>query len=177
MVMLCDLVGSTALSARFDPEDLREERVEDTSERFSAYCGLWVGHLTRCEPVPMRQLAKLFLRETTARPDCPEAVIVAPQCRHHQRRRGHGDGAADELWRPVYQRDPLFWPISEVVCDPAASVSGHERCCRPGLCDPASRRTTPLQRLIERDFKDVGQPEKRQIVRENITQLYGFDLD
>ncbi len=50
-------------------------RVEDLSERFSAYYGLWVGHLTRCEPAPMRDMAELFLRETTARPDCPEALI------------------------------------------------------------------------------------------------------
>src|SRR5262249_55985686 len=26
-------------------------RVEDASERFSAYYGLWIGHYTRCEPV------------------------------------------------------------------------------------------------------------------------------
>ena len=47
-------------------------RVEDASERFSAYYGLWVGHLGRCEPAPMREMAELFLREATARPDCPE---------------------------------------------------------------------------------------------------------
>ena len=51
-------------------------RVEDASERFSAYYGLWVGHLTRCEPEPMREMAKLFLREATARPDCPEILIA-----------------------------------------------------------------------------------------------------
>src|SRR5262249_36022444 len=51
-------------------------RVEDASERFSAYYGLWVGHLTRCEPEPMREMAELFLREATARPDCPEAVVA-----------------------------------------------------------------------------------------------------
>jgi predicted ATPase len=50
--------------------------VEDPSQRFSAYYGLWVGHLTRCEPVPMRQMAELFLRETTARPDCPETLVA-----------------------------------------------------------------------------------------------------
>jgi predicted ATPase len=51
-------------------------RVEDASERFSAYYGLWVGHLTRCEPEPMREIAELFLCEATARPDCPESVIA-----------------------------------------------------------------------------------------------------
>jgi hypothetical protein len=60
--------------------------------------------------------------------------------------------------------------IAEVVCDPAASLGGHDRYSRPGLCTPASRRTTPLQRLIERDFKDASEAEKRKIVRENVAQ-------
>src|SRR5204862_8264667 len=50
-------------------------RVEDASERFSAYYGLWVGHYNRSEPTPMREMAELFLREATARPDCPEALV------------------------------------------------------------------------------------------------------
>jgi hypothetical protein len=51
-------------------------RVEGASERFSAYYGLMVGHLARGEPAPMREIAELFLREATARPDCPEALIA-----------------------------------------------------------------------------------------------------
>src|SRR6516165_9887495 len=51
-------------------------REEDASERFSAYYGLWVGHLTRCEPASLREMAELFLREATGRPDCPEALIA-----------------------------------------------------------------------------------------------------
>src|SRR5215469_4301952 len=50
-------------------------REEDASERFSAYYGLWVGHLNRCEPVPMREMAELFLREAAARPNCPETLV------------------------------------------------------------------------------------------------------
>src|SRR6516162_827203 len=50
--------------------------VGDASERFSAYYGLWVGHCNRCEPAPTREMAELFLREATARPDCPEAVVA-----------------------------------------------------------------------------------------------------
>jgi predicted ATPase len=50
-------------------------RMEDASERFSAYYGLWVGHLTRCEPVPMREMAELFLREGAALPNYPEALV------------------------------------------------------------------------------------------------------
>src|SRR6516162_7700014 len=51
-------------------------RVEDASERFSAYFGLWAGHVYRAEPAPMREMAELFLREATARPNRPEAVIA-----------------------------------------------------------------------------------------------------
>jgi class 3 adenylate cyclase/predicted ATPase len=51
-------------------------RAEDASERFSAYYGLWVGHLSRCEPAPLREMSELFLREATAQPDCPEALVA-----------------------------------------------------------------------------------------------------
>ena len=51
-------------------------QVENASERFSAYYGLWVGHLSRCEPAPMREIAELFLREATTRADCPETLIA-----------------------------------------------------------------------------------------------------
>jgi class 3 adenylate cyclase len=51
-------------------------QVEDPAGRFSAYYGLWVGHLSRGEPAPMREMAELFLREATALPDCPEIVVA-----------------------------------------------------------------------------------------------------
>ena len=51
-------------------------RVEDASERFSAYFGLWVGHLHRGEPAPTREMAEFFLREAMALPDCPETLIA-----------------------------------------------------------------------------------------------------
>jgi predicted ATPase len=51
-------------------------REEDAPERFSAYYGLWVGYLNRCEPAPMREMAELFLREAIARPDYPETVVA-----------------------------------------------------------------------------------------------------
>src|SRR6202008_4668841 len=47
-------------------------QVADTAEQFSAYYRLWVGHLTRGEPAPMREMAELFLREATAPANCPE---------------------------------------------------------------------------------------------------------
>jgi tetratricopeptide (TPR) repeat protein len=53
-------------------------REEDVSERFSAYYGLWVGHHTRCEPAPRREIAELFLGEAMARPNCPEVLVAHP---------------------------------------------------------------------------------------------------
>src|SRR5580692_2521523 len=48
-VMFCDLVGSTALSARYDPEDLREivgayhRCVADTVDRFAGFVAKYMG--------------------------------------------------------------------------------------------------------------------------------------
>src|SRR6516164_1967942 len=47
-----------------------------SSLEFPAYYGLWAGHYMRCEPAPMQEIAELFLREATARPDCPEALVA-----------------------------------------------------------------------------------------------------
>ncbi|MBV9198294.1 MAG: hypothetical protein JOY83_00890 [Alphaproteobacteria bacterium] len=51
-------------------------RVEDASELFSAYYGIWAGHLNRSEPALLREMADLFLGEATTRPDCPEALVA-----------------------------------------------------------------------------------------------------
>ncbi|MBV8456678.1 MAG: hypothetical protein JO122_08695, partial [Acetobacteraceae bacterium] len=61
-------------SAAFARAREMASQVEDPVERFSAYYGLWVGHFVRGEPAPMREVAELFLREATARPDCPEIL-------------------------------------------------------------------------------------------------------
>jgi predicted TIM-barrel fold metal-dependent hydrolase len=43
---------------------------------------------------------------------------------------------------------------------------------------PHTASTWPHSRdIIARDFKEVSEVEKRKIVRENVAQLYGFDLD
>jgi class 3 adenylate cyclase len=48
-VMFCDLIGSTALSARLDPEDLREvirsyqDRVRATLQQFNGFIARYVG--------------------------------------------------------------------------------------------------------------------------------------
>jgi predicted TIM-barrel fold metal-dependent hydrolase len=42
---------------------------------------------------------------------------------------------------------------------------------------PHTASTWPHSRdIIARDFKEVSEVEKRKIVRENVAQLYGFDL-
>jgi predicted ATPase len=53
-----------------------KNQVEDASERFSTYYSRWGGHLSRGEAAPMRELAEHFLREATARLDCPETLIA-----------------------------------------------------------------------------------------------------
>jgi len=50
--------------------------MEDASKRFSVYYGLWSGYGIRGEPEPMREMAELFLRETTARPNCPGTLMA-----------------------------------------------------------------------------------------------------
>jgi predicted ATPase len=50
-------------------------RVEDASERFSAYYGLYVGPAIRGEHARMREMAELFLREAAAQPNCPEILV------------------------------------------------------------------------------------------------------
>jgi len=80
--------------------------VEDPSERFSAYYGLWGGHLTRGEPAPMREMAELFLRETAARPDCPEAMVghrISGPTRFYF---GDFAGAHDHFQRTIELYDP-----------------------------------------------------------------------
>jgi class 3 adenylate cyclase len=59
--MFSDLVGSTALSARMDPEDLREvisayqKCVADTVPRFGGFVhGRWGADLFRLPPRPTR---------------------------------------------------------------------------------------------------------------------------
>ena len=67
--------GAPATAAAFARARELAGQVEDPSERFSAYWGIWGGHLNRSEPAPMRQMAELFLREAAAQPNCPEALV------------------------------------------------------------------------------------------------------
>jgi hypothetical protein len=64
------------MSAAFARARELASQVEDPAGRFSAYYGLWVGHLSRWDPAPMLEMAELFLRGASARPDCPETVVA-----------------------------------------------------------------------------------------------------
>jgi predicted ATPase len=98
--------GAPETSAAFARARELASRVEDASERFSAYYGLWVGHLARCEPAPLREMAELFLREATAGPDCPEAVVAhrnfGTSCFYF----GDFAGAHDHLQKTIELYDP-----------------------------------------------------------------------
>ncbi len=50
--------------------------VEDVSERFPAYYGLWVGSYTRGELTAMREVAGAFLVDMQSEPRSPEAVMA-----------------------------------------------------------------------------------------------------
>jgi predicted ATPase len=81
-------------------------RVEDTSERFSAYYGLWAGHLNRSKPAPLRELAELSLREATARPNCPETLIAHRNCGFTCWYFGDFAGAHDHFQKTIELYDP-----------------------------------------------------------------------
>ena len=50
--------------------------IEDPSERFSVYYGLWAGSFVRGELAPMREVAQALLRISDARPELPEAGVA-----------------------------------------------------------------------------------------------------
>jgi len=83
-------------------------RVEDASERFSGYYGLMVGHMARGEPAPMREIAELFLREATALPDCPEALIAHRNFGTTRFYFGDFAGAHDHFQKALALYDPAL---------------------------------------------------------------------
>jgi class 3 adenylate cyclase/predicted ATPase len=50
--------------------------IEDATERFPAYYGLWAGSYVRGELASMRELAEVFLREAKCRPGAPELSVA-----------------------------------------------------------------------------------------------------
>jgi len=95
------------------------------------------------QPLVTTKLAGLSIGLSTWR--SIKSGIIEP-CR---RTPGSGAGA----WRI------RLLSIAEVVCDPAPSVGGHERCSSPGLSTPCKQAYNSLQRLIGRDFKDASEAD------------------
>jgi predicted ATPase len=54
--------------------------IEDVSERFPAYYGLWSGGFLRGDLAPMQETSTAFLRDTESRPDSGEAGIAHRIC-------------------------------------------------------------------------------------------------
>jgi class 3 adenylate cyclase len=90
-VMFCDLVGSTALSARFDPEDLRDivgayqRVVTDTAARFGGFVAKYMGDgilvyfgypQVREEDAERAVRAGLAVIDSIPRLDTPEPLAV-----------------------------------------------------------------------------------------------------
>jgi hypothetical protein len=124
-------------------------REENASERFSAYYGLWAGHASRGEAGPAREMAELFLRETTARPDCPEAVIA-------HRVAGGQDGEERKLHRLHAGRHQCGGPGRVVLgagCGCGLSIAATStpaRLIRPVsvLADPLPLHSRPGRRPV-----------------------------
>ncbi len=54
--------------------------VEDVSERFPAYFGLFTGSISRGDLKPIQEAAAAFLRDAESRPGSPEAVVAEWMC-------------------------------------------------------------------------------------------------
>src|SRR5581483_1556603 len=66
--------GASETTAAFARARELAAEIEDATERFSVYYGLWVGSFIRGELALMQELATSFLREVEDRPELPEAV-------------------------------------------------------------------------------------------------------
>jgi ATP/maltotriose-dependent transcriptional regulator MalT len=62
--------------------------------------------LTRGEPAPAREIAELFLREATSRPDCPEAVVAHRTSGFTRLFFGDFAGAHDHFQKTIELYDP-----------------------------------------------------------------------
>ena len=54
--------------------------IEDVSERFPAYYGLWSVSFVRGDLTPMQDVAAAFLRDVESQPESPEAAIAHRIC-------------------------------------------------------------------------------------------------
>jgi predicted ATPase len=68
--------GARETSTAFAKAGALASGMDDAADRFSAYYGVWVGSLNRCEPATMRETAAAFLCETEHRPTSSEAGVA-----------------------------------------------------------------------------------------------------
>jgi len=128
-------------------------QAEDVSERFSAYYGVWVGHMNRCEPAPLREMAELFLREATARPNCPEALVAhrisGSTCFYF----GDFAGAHDHFQKTIELYDQARHSdfANRFGNDPRAAAEAYDALALWGL-----GRVDEARRLAERAITDAG---------------------
>ncbi len=128
-------------------------QAEDVSERFSAYYGVWVGHMNRCEPAPLREMAELFLREATARPNCPEALVAhrisGSTCFYF----GDFAGAHDHFQKTIELCDQARHGdfANRFGNDPRAAAEAYDALALWGL-----GRVDEARRLAERAITDAG---------------------
>jgi predicted ATPase len=128
-------------------------RKEDASERFSAYYGLWVGHMNRYEPASLREMAELFLREATARPNCPGALVAhrisGSTCFYF----GDFAGAHDHFQKTIELYDQVRHAdfANRFGNDPRAAAEAYDALALWGL-----GRVDEARRLAERAITDSG---------------------
>lgn len=68
--------GAPEASAAFACARDLAATIEDVTERFPAYYGLWSGSFLRGELIPMREIAEAFLCDVESQPASPEAGIA-----------------------------------------------------------------------------------------------------
>jgi class 3 adenylate cyclase/predicted ATPase len=68
--------GAPETTAAFARAQELAAGVDDQMERLSAHYGLWVGSFSRGEASPMREIAKVVLRDIEGKPPSPEAAVA-----------------------------------------------------------------------------------------------------
>jgi class 3 adenylate cyclase/predicted ATPase len=72
--------GVTETQAAFAHASDLAADIEDVTERFPAYYGLWSGSFMRGDLQPMRNVAAIFLRDVNSWPKSPEAALAQRMC-------------------------------------------------------------------------------------------------
>jgi len=68
--------GAPETTAAFTRARELAAAIDDVTERFSVYYGLWAGGYVRGEHASMEEVAEIMLREIESHPDMPESVVA-----------------------------------------------------------------------------------------------------